>query len=171
MSTADSSVKKKVTNALLEGDQVALREGIRLGNDRDEVNAGTKSFHNFDVKWLEAGEKITRRPRIKEQDDLRVTGGPDEVQASMNAKIALLAALGLLLLNHVRLMLVVNEVDNRRPRVPIVDVVTKARGVNDSKLDLELLLLKLGLDNLDLSQFVQLLVVASAVVFGRRQLG
>ena len=99
-----------------------------------------------------------------------MTGGPDEVQASMNAKIALLAALGLLLLNHVRLMLVVNEVDNRRPRVPIVDVVTKARGINDSKLDLELLLLKLGLDNLDLSQFVQLLVVASAVVFGRRQL-
>ena len=100
-----------------------------------------------------------------------MTGGPDEVQASMNAKITLLAALGLLLLNHVRLMLVVNEVDNRRPRVPIVDVVTKARGVNDSKLDLELLLLKLGLDNLDLSQFVQLLVVASAVVFCRRQLG
>ena len=56
--------EKKVTNALLEGDQVALREGIRLGNDRDQVNAGTKSFHNFDVKWLETGEKITRRPRI-----------------------------------------------------------------------------------------------------------
>ena len=100
-----------------------------------------------------------------------MTGGPDEIQAGMNAKIALLAALGLLLLDHVRLMLVVNEVDNRRPRVPIVDVVTKARGVNDSKLDLELLLLEFGLDNLDLSQFVQLLVVASAVVFCRRQLG
>ena len=100
-----------------------------------------------------------------------MTGGPDEVQARVNAKVALLAALGLLLLNHVRLMLVVNEVDNRRPRVPIVDVVTKARGVNDSKLDLKLLLLELGLDDLDLSQFVQLLVVASAVVFGRRQLG
>ena len=100
-----------------------------------------------------------------------MTRGPDEVQARVNAKVALLAALGLLLLNHVRLVLVVNEVDNRRPRVPIVDVVTKARGVNDSKLDLELLLLELGLDDLDLSQFVQLLVVASAIVFGRRQLG
>ena len=100
-----------------------------------------------------------------------MTRGPDEVQARVNAKVALLAALGLLLLNHVRLMLVVNEVDNRRPRVPIVDVVTKARGVNDSKLDLKLLLLELGLDDLDLSQFVQLLVVASAIVFGRRQLG
>ena len=100
-----------------------------------------------------------------------MTRGPDEVQARVNAKVALLAALGLLLLNHVRLMLVVNEVDNRRPRVPIIDIVTKARGVNDSKLDLELLLLELGLDDLDLSQFVQLLVVASAIVFGRRQLG
>jgi hypothetical protein len=100
-----------------------------------------------------------------------VTGGPDEVQASVNAKVALLAALGLLLLNHVRLMLVVNEVDNWRPRVAVVDIVTKAGGVDDGKLDLELLLLELGLDDLDLGKFVELLVVASVVVFGRGQLG
>lgn len=60
---ADSSVKK-VTNALLESDQVTLREGICLGNDGNEVNAGTKSFHNFDVKRLKTGEKITRCPKI-----------------------------------------------------------------------------------------------------------
>src|SRR6266702_2535882 len=71
----------------------------------------------------------------------------------MNAKVTLLAALGLLLLNHVRFMLVVNEVDNRRPRVPVVDIVAKARSVDDGELDLELLLLKLGLDYLDLSEF------------------
>jgi hypothetical protein len=44
--------------------------------------------------------------------NVRVAGRPDEVQASMDAKVTLLAALGLLLLDHVRLMLVVNEVDD-----------------------------------------------------------
>ena len=44
--------------------------------------------------------------------NVRMAGRSDEVQASMNTKVALLAALGLLLLDHVRLMLVVNEVDD-----------------------------------------------------------
>ena len=100
-----------------------------------------------------------------------MSGRPDEVQASMNAKVALLATLGLLLLNHVGLVLVVNEVDYGRPRVPVVDIVTKAGGIDDCKLDLELLLLELSLNDLDLSKFVELLVVASGVVFGRGQLG
>jgi hypothetical protein len=38
---------------LLKSEQVTLREGIRLGNDGNEVNAGTKTLHNLDVKWLE----------------------------------------------------------------------------------------------------------------------
>lgn len=42
-----------------------------------------------------------------------MTGRPDKVQASVDTKVTLLAALGLLLLNHVGLVLVVNEVDDR----------------------------------------------------------
>ena len=90
---------------------------------------------------------------------------PDKVQASMNTKVTLLAALGLLLLDHVRLMLVVNKVDNGRPRVAVIDIVSKTGRVDNGEFDLELLLLKLSLDYLDLSQFIQLLVVASAIVF------
>ena len=41
-----------------------------------------------------------------------MTSRPDEIQTSVNTEITLFAALGLLLLNHVRLMLVVNEVDD-----------------------------------------------------------
>lgn len=89
----------------------------------------------------------------------------------MNTKVALLAALGLLLLDHVRLMLVVNKVDNGRPRVTVIDVVSKTGRVDNGEFDLELLFLKLGLDYLDLCQFIQLLVVASAVVFRWRKLG
>jgi len=96
-----------------------------------------------------------------------MTGRPDEVQASVNTKITLLAALGLLLLNHVRLMLVVNEVDDGRPRVAVVDVVTKPRSVYHGEFDLELFLLELSLDNLDFRELVELLVVASVVIFRR----
>jgi hypothetical protein len=45
--------EKKGTNALLESEQVTLREGIRLGNDGNEVNAGTETLHDLDVKRLE----------------------------------------------------------------------------------------------------------------------
>lgn len=100
-----------------------------------------------------------------------MTGRPDEIQASVDPKVALLAALGLLLLDHVGLMLVVNKVDNGGPRVTVIDVVSKAGRVNDGEFDLELLLLKLGLDDFDFGKFVELLVVAPAIVFRRRQLG
>jgi hypothetical protein len=100
-----------------------------------------------------------------------MTGRPDEIQASVDPKVALLAALGLLLLDHVRLMLVVNKVDDGRPRVTVIDVVSKTGRVNHGEFDLELLLLKLGLDYFDFGKFVELLVVASAIVFRRRQLG
>ena len=95
----------------------------------------------------------------------------DEVQASMNAKVNLLLPLWLLLLAHVRLVLVVNEVDDGSPRVTVVDVVTEARGVDDRQLRLELLLLELGFDDLDFSQLVKLLLVTPGVILGRGELG
>ena len=61
-----------------------------------------------------------------------MAGGTDEVQAGVYTQIDLFLALGLLLLQHVRLMLVIKELNNRLPRVAVVDVVSKARGVDDS---------------------------------------
>jgi hypothetical protein len=87
------------------------------------------------------------------------------------AQVSLLLALGLLLLAHIRLMLVVDELDDGGPGVAVVDVVPEARGVDDGELDLELLLLELGLDDLDLGELVELLDMASAVVLCGRQLG
>jgi hypothetical protein len=89
----------------------------------------------------------------------------------MDPQIRLFIPLGLLLLTHVRLMLIVDEFDDGHPRVTVVDVVTEAGGINDSELDFELLLFKLCLDDLDLSQLVKLLVVPPVVVFGRGELG
>jgi hypothetical protein len=61
-----------------------------------------------------------------QEGDGRVTGGADKVEASMNAEVRLVSPQRLLLLSHVCLMLVIDEVDDRRPRVAVVDVVTKA---------------------------------------------
>ena len=88
----------------------------------------------------------------------------------MDPQICLFIPLGLLLLTHVSFMLVVDELDDGHPRVTVVDIVTKARGVNDGELDLELLFLELGLDNLDFSQLVKLLVVPPVIIFRRGEL-
>jgi len=99
-----------------------------------------------------------------------VSSGPDEVEASVNTKVNLLIALGLLLLTHICFVLVVNEIDDGRPRIAVVDIIAKARCVDDGKLDLELLFFELSLDDFNLSELVELLVVSPGVVFGRRQL-
>ena len=47
--------------------------------------------------------------------DLRMSRWPDEVQARMYPQIALVTPLRLLLLPHVDLVLVINEIDDGRP--------------------------------------------------------
>ena len=100
-----------------------------------------------------------------------MTGGTNKVQASMDTQVALLSTLGLLLLAHVDLMLVVDEVDNGSPRIAVVDVVAEPRRVDDRKLDLEGFLLQLSLDDLDFGELVELLDVTTAVVFLWGELG
>ena len=92
--------------------------------------------------------------------------GTDEVQASMDTQIRFFAPLRLLFLTHIGLMLVVNELHDRKPRVSVVDVVAETRGVDDGELYLELLLFKLCLDYFNLGKLVELLVVTLGVVLG-----
>jgi hypothetical protein len=53
----------------------------------------------------------------------------------MDAEVDLVAAAGLLFLQHVRLVLVVEELDDGLPRVAVVDVVAEAGRVNDGQPD------------------------------------
>jgi hypothetical protein len=62
-----------------------------------------------------------------------VAGGADEVEAGVHAEVDLVLAARLLLLEHIGLMLVVEELDDGHPRVAVVDVVAEAGGVDDSK--------------------------------------
>lgn len=59
----------------------------------------------------------------------------DEVQAGVNTQVDLVLAAGLLLLKHVRLVLVVEELDDGHPGVAVVNVVTEAGSVNDGQSD------------------------------------
>lgn len=65
----------------------------------------------------------------------------------MDAHVELLLARRLLLLPHVRLVLVVDEVDDRRPAIAVVDIVAEAGRVDDGQPDAEVLLLELGFDD------------------------
>ena len=100
---------------MLELGQIGWREGVGLGNDGDEIHTRAQALHNFNVKRLKG-----------------VAGRTDEVQASMDTEINLVRAARLLLLEHVRLVLVIKEFNDGHPGVSVVNVVTEARGINDS---------------------------------------
>ena len=100
-----------------------------------------------------------------------MSSGTNEVETSMDTEVNLFPSRRLLFLPHIRFVLVVNEVDNGSPRVLVVHIVAESWGVDDGELGLELLLLKLGLDDFDFGQLVELLVVTAVVVLGRCDLG
>ena len=149
--------------SLLVSDQVGGAKGIGLGDDGDEVNARTQPLHNFNVERLQG-----------------VSGGSDEVQASVNAHVNLVCTTGLLLLQHVRFMLVVEEFNDGLPGIAVVDIISKARGINDGQtnytftlvwpeetkrmITFEELLLQLRLGDFDLHSAVNLLLVTALVV-------
>ena len=113
----------------------------------------------------------TTGERKYRKGDGRVAGGADKVEAGMHAEVRLVGPQRLLFLSHVRFMLVINKVNDRGPRVAVVDIVAKAGSINDGQLGFELLFLQLGLDDFDLGQLVELLEVAAVVVLRGRQLG
>lgn len=99
---------------LLVTSKVSRAQGIGLGNDRNQVDAGAEALHNFDVQRLQG-----------------VTGRADEVQTGVDTQIDLVCSAGLLFLQHVRFVLVVKELNDRLPGVAVVDVVAKSGGIND----------------------------------------
>jgi hypothetical protein len=103
---------------LLELKQVCRAQRVGLGHNGNQVDACAELLHNLNVQRLQ-----------------RVASGPDEVQAGVDTEVDLVGAARLLLLQHVRLVLVVEEFDNGLPRVTVIDIVAKAGGVNDGQTD------------------------------------
>lgn len=100
-----------------------------------------------------------------------VSSRSHKVKAGVNTLVDLLATIRLLLLAHVALVLVINEINDGHPRVFVVDIIAKSGGVDNSELDLEVLLFQFSLDNVNLCGFVELLSVSVSVVLGCCQLG
>lgn len=86
------------TYPLLELQEILGAEGIRLGDDGNQVDTRAQPLHDLDIEGLEG-----------------VAGGTDEVQAGVDTEVDLVLAAGLLLLKHVRLVLVVKELDDGHP--------------------------------------------------------
>lgn len=99
---------------LLESAQILRAESIGLSNNWDKVDTSAKPLHHLNVQWLES-----------------VAGRADEVQAGMDTEVNLLLANWLLLLKHVRLVLVVKELDDGLPGIAVVDIVAEAGSIDD----------------------------------------
>lgn len=59
----------------------------------------------------------------------------DEIETSVDTQVDFVHPSWLLLLEHVRFVLIIQEFDNGHPRVAVVHVVPKARSVNDCQTD------------------------------------
>lgn len=64
-----------------------------------------------------------------------MTGGSDEIQTRMDTKVNFVGTARLLLLKHVGFVLVVQEFDDRHPRVSVVHVISETRCVDDGETD------------------------------------
>jgi hypothetical protein len=102
----------------LELGEVCWAQSIGLGNNGNQVDTSAEPLHNLNVQGLQS-----------------VASGSDEVQAGVDTQVDLIGAAWLLFLQHVRLMLIVQELDDGLPRVTVVHVVSEAWGVDNGEAD------------------------------------
>jgi len=55
----------------------------------------------------------------------------DEVKANVNSEINFINTARLLLLQHIRLVLIVQEFNDGHPRIAVVNIVSKTRCIDD----------------------------------------
>ncbi len=132
---------------MLELGQISWAKCICLGHNGNEVDASTQTLHDLNIERFQS-----------------VASRANEVQAGMHSQINLLRSARLLFLQHIALMLIVQELDDWLPAVAVVDIVAETRSVDNGKPDLEELLFQLGLGDFNLNSLVDLLGVTAAMV-------
>ena len=104
------------THSLFEVCDFLIRQSICLSDDRDEVDLGVQSTHDFDVQRLES-----------------VAGGLDEVNACMNTVIHDVHPVDLVLRIEVSVEARFNVLNNRPPRVIVVDKIAEPWRVHNGE--------------------------------------
>lgn len=122
---------KKSTYPLLVLVNLVIGDGVGLGNDGNKVDLVMKLLHHLNVQGLQ-----------------RMASGLDEVDNSVNAVVDNVHAVDLVLGVQVRIESLLNVLDDRIPRLIIVDEVTEARGVNHGQPQTDTVLLDVGADGL-----------------------
>ena len=86
------------TYSLFVAGEVCLAECIGLRNNWNQVDSGAQSLHNLNIQWLQG-----------------VSSWSNEVEAGVNTEVDFVNTAGLLLLQHVRLVLVIQKLDYWHP--------------------------------------------------------
>lgn len=87
-----------ISNTMLESGEVGGRQGIGFRDDRNQIDTCAETLHDFDVERLQG-----------------MASGTDEIEAGVDTEIDLVMSLGLLLLQHIGLVLVVEELNDWHP--------------------------------------------------------
>jgi hypothetical protein len=118
--------------SLLEQGDLLVRQGIGLGNDGDQVDLGVKATHHLNIQGLQG-----------------VSGGLNEIHTGVHAVVDNVHAVDLVLGLQVGVETLLDVLDDRSPRVIIVDKVTEAGGVHDSQAETNAILFDVRADRLD----------------------
>lgn len=117
----------------LEVVNLLVGESVGLGDHRNQVDLGVKPAHDLDVEGLE-----------------RVAGRLDEEDAGVDAVVDDVHAVNLVLSVEVGIKALLNVLNNRSPRLVVVDKVTEAGGVDNGQTQANTSLLDVGAEGLDL---------------------
>ena len=104
------------THSLLERQNFLVGQGIRLGDDGDQVDLGVKALHNLNIQRLEG-----------------VTSGLDEEHTSVNAVVDNVHPVNLILRIKISVESLLNVVHNRAPRLVVVNEIAETRCVDNSQ--------------------------------------
>lgn len=117
---------------MLESGNLLIGQGVRLGNDGDEVDLGVKSLHDLDIQGLQG-----------------VASRLDEEDAGMDPVVHNVHAIDLVLSIQVGIEALFNIVHNWAPGFVVVDEIAEARGVDNGQAEPNTGLLDICADGLD----------------------
>lgn len=136
----------------LEAGNLLIGEGVRLGNDGNQVDLGVKAAHHLNVKGFEG-----------------VAGRLDEEDASMDSVVNNVHAVDLVLGIEIGIVALLNVVGDGAPGLVIVDKVTKSGSVNNSQAKTDTSFLDIGTDGLNSDSLGDNVEARSLALLGRVQ--